>query len=254
MSTLGALGLSVALVAVFVSIEARIKHPLVPLGVFRSRDLVGSGLVALAFQATTNAPLLLCILYLQEVVGLPPAKAGFAFVPFNLAVIGGSFLGSRLTGRIGARVTAASGLFTIACGVLLLARITPEGGYLGNLLPGFVLMGLGVGLSAVASTTAGTSALSTEKRGLASGLLNASAEVGYALGLAALVPLSAARTDSLVKGISHPPDAALVEGFRWAFYAGAALAVLGALIALILIRARAAGDGGSRAPDHRNLQ
>jgi EmrB/QacA subfamily drug resistance transporter len=249
-STLGALGLSVSLVAAFVSIEARAGHPLVPLGVFRSRNLVGSGLVALAFQATTNAPLLLCIFYLQEVAGLPPARAGFAFVPFNLAVVAGSFLGSRLTSGIGARLTAASGLFTIAVGLYLLTRITPEGGYPGVLLPGFVLMGLGVGLSAVASTTGGTSALGNEKRGLASGLLNASAEVGYALGLSVLVPLSAARTDSLAGGLAHPPDAALVEGFRWAFYAGMALAVLGALIALVLIRAKAAGDGEPGAPDH----
>ena len=242
MSALGPLGLSVALIALFFLIEARVRHPLVPLGVLRSRDLMGSGLVALAFQATTNAPLLLCILYLQEVAGMPPAKAGFAFVPFNLAVIAGSFLGSRLTSGIGARLAGSSGLFTIATGVLLLTRLSPESGYPGVLLPGFVLMGLGVGLSAVASTTAGTSSLGGEKRGLASGLLNASAEVGYVLGLAVLVPLSAARTDSVAGDVAHPPDAALVEGFSSAFYAGAALAVLGALIALILIRAKATGD------------
>jgi MFS family permease len=253
-STLGALGLSAALMAAFVSIEARVGHPLVPLGVFRSRNLVGSGLVALAFQATTNAPLLLCIFYLQEVVGLQPARAGFAFVPFNLAVVAGSFLGSRLTSGIGARVTATSGLFTIAAGVSLLTRITPEGDYPGVLLPGFVLMGLGVGLSAVASTTGGTSALGNEKQGLASGLLNASAEVGYVLGLAVLVPLSAARTDSVAGDVAHPPDAALVEGFRWAFHSGAALAVLGALIALILIRAKATGASEYRARDKCNCQ
>jgi MFS family permease len=241
-------------VAAFVSIEARVGHPLVPLGVFRSRDLVGSGLVALAFQATTNAPLLLCIFYLQEVVGLPPARAGFAFVPFNLAVVAGSFLGSRLTGGFGARVTAASGLFTIAAGVFLLTRITPEGGYPGVLLPGFVLMGLGVGLSAVASTTGGTSALGNAKRGLASGLLTAAAEVGYVLGLAVLVPLSAARTDSVAGDVVHPPDAALVEGFRWAFYAGAALGVLGALITLVLIHAKLTGDSESRALAKSNRQ
>jgi MFS family permease len=251
-STLGALGLSAALVVAFVSIEARVGYPLVPLGVFRSRALVGSGLVALAFQATTNSPLLLCILYLQEVMGLPPAEAGFAFVPFNLAVVAGSFLGSRLTSGIGARLTAASGLLEIAVGVLLLAKITQEGGYLGVLLPGFVLMGLGVGLSAVASTSAGTSALGNEKRGLASGLLNASAEVGYVLGLAVLVPLAAAGTDSVAGDVAHPSDAAHVEGFRWAFYAGAALAVLGALIALMLIRAKVAGDGQPRVAEHGN--
>jgi EmrB/QacA subfamily drug resistance transporter len=252
LSALGPLGLSVALIALFLLIEARVRYPLVPLGVFRSRDLVGSGLVALAFQATTNAPLLLCILYLQEVMGLQPARTGLAFVPFNLAVIAGSFLGSRLTSGIGARLTAACGLFTVTVGVFLLARISPEGDYPGVLLPGFVLMGLGVGLSAVASTTGGTSALSGENQGLASGLLNASAEVGYVLGLAVLIPLSAARTDSVAEGIAHPADAALVEGYRWAFYGGAALAVLGALVALMLIRAKAAGNGESRVPDHNN--
>jgi EmrB/QacA subfamily drug resistance transporter len=254
LSALGPLGLSVALIALFFVIEARVRHPLVPLGVFRSRDLVGSGLVALAFQATTNAPLLLCILYLQEVTGLSPAESGFAFVPFNFAVIAGSFLGSRLTSGIGARDAGASGLFTIASGVFLLTRISAEGGYPGILLPGFVLMGLGVGLSAVASTTAGTSALGGEKRGLASGLLNASAEVGYVLGLAMLVPLSAARTDSVARDVAHPPDAALVEGFKSAFYAGAALAVRGALIALTLICAKATGDCESRDPDMSNRQ
>ena len=164
-------------------------------------------------------------------------------MPFNLAVVAGSFLGSRLTGGIGARISASSGLFAIAGGVSLLAKLAPEGGYLGILLTGFTLMGLGVGLSAVASTTAGTSALGGEKRGLASGLLNASAEVGYVLGLALLVPLSAALTDSGAVGMAQPSDAALVEGFRWAFCAGAALAVLGALAALVLIRAKASGAG-----------
>jgi hypothetical protein len=85
---------------------------------------------------------------------------------------------------------------------------------------------------------------------LASGLLNAAAEVGYVLGLALLVPLSAARTESVAGGLVHPPDAALVDGFRWAFYAGAALAVLGALVALMLIRTKASDDGEPGAPDH----
>src|SRR5829696_206121 len=242
LSASGPLGLSAALIALFLLIEARVGHPLVPLYVFRSRDLVGSGLAALAFQATTNAPLLLCIVYLQEVAGLRPAETGLAFVPFNLAVVAGSVLGSRLTDRIGARSTAASGLLTIAVGILLLARIAPGSGSLSVLLPGFVLMGSGVGLSAVASTSAGTSALGGDKRGLASGLLNALSEVGYVLGLALLVPLSAARTDSVAGDAAHPTDAALVEGFRLAFYAGAVLAFLGALTALVLIRAKAAAE------------
>jgi EmrB/QacA subfamily drug resistance transporter len=241
-STLVAVGLAVVLVAAFVVIEARVEYPLVPLGVFRARDLVGSCLVALALQATTNAPLLLCIFYLQDVAGLPPAEAGLILVPFNVAVVGGSLSGPRLTRGLGAGLTAASGLVTIAAGVLLLVRLVPNGGYGGVLLPAFLLMGVGVGLSAVASTTAGTSAVEGEKRGMASGFLNACAEVGCALGLGLLIPLSAARTDAVVGSVTGSPEAALVEGFRWAFYAGSSLALLGALAALVLLRANRARE------------
>jgi MFS family permease len=108
-----------------------------------------------------------------------------------------------------------SGLLAIAVGVLLLARIPPAGGHYGHLLPSFVLMGAGLGCASVASTASGTSAAEDEKQGLASGLLNAAAQVGTALGLAVLIPLSATRTDALA---GTQWGAALVEGFRLGFF------------------------------------
>jgi EmrB/QacA subfamily drug resistance transporter len=234
--TLGALFLSLALVIAFVLIEKRVEHPLAPLGALRSRRLVGANLVALALTAATTPPVFLCTLYVQRVLGYSPAEAGLVFPPLNLAVVAGSLIGPRLTGRIGARATMVSGLLTIAVGALLLARIPPAG-HLGHLLPSFVLMGAGLGWASVASTASGTSAADSEKQGLASGLLNAAAQVGTALGLAVLVPLAAARTEALSDA---PAALALVEGFRLGFFGAAGIAVTGALLALILVRGRRA--------------
>jgi EmrB/QacA subfamily drug resistance transporter len=233
--TLGALFLSLAFIAAFVLVEGWVKDPLVPLDALRSRWLAGANLVALVLTAATTPPMFLCTLYVQRVLGHSPAEAGLAFPPFNLSVIVGSLIGPQLTERIGARAAMVLGLLAIAVGVLLLARIPPDGGHLSHLLPSFVLMGAGLGCASVASTASGTSAADDEKQGLASGLLNAAAQVGTALGLAVLIPLSAARTDALA-GIA--PEAALVEGFRWCFFGAAGIAVLGALLALLLARGR----------------
>lgn len=227
--TLAVLATSLALVGAFVFVEHRAVDPLVPLSVFRSRELVGSCLAAAGLNAATNAPLFLCILYLQGIVGLSPTAAGLAFVPFNLSVIAGSLAGSRLSGAIGSKNMMAVGLSSIALGTLLLVGISEGGGYLGYLLPGFALMGLGVGFSTVAATASGTSAVGDAKQGLVSGLLNTAMQVGTALGLAVLVPLAAARA-------AGGPEAALVEGYRLAFFGGAGLAVLVALVVFLLLR------------------
>jgi hypothetical protein len=122
------------------------------------------------------------------------------------------------------------GLGVISLGVFALLGISPDGG-VGRLLPAFVLMGSGLGIASVASTAAGTSAAG-EKQGLGSGLLNSAAQVGTALGLAVLVPLAAARAEVLGGDPAH----ALVEGYRWAFVGAAILALLGALLAVLLVR------------------
>jgi MFS family permease len=240
--TLAVLGLSLALGVAFVLAEHRVQHPLLPLRVLRSRPLTGANFVALVLTASTTPPMFLCILYVQRVLGLAPAEAGLAFPPFNLSVIVGSLLGPRIVGRVSARTAMVSGLLAIAAGIMLLAGVTPNGGYLGHLLPGFVLMGWGLGVASVASTASGTSAVAEDEQGLASGLLNSAAQVGTALGLAALVPLSAARTDSLVAD-GLPTVVALVEGFRTAFTGAFGLAVVGALVVLLLLRPEGATGG-----------
>ena len=231
--TLVSLASSVMLLALFVVVEGWVRHPLVPLGIFRSRALLGANLVALVLTAATTPPMLLCTLYVQQVLGFPPARAGLVFPPFNLAVIGGSLLGPRLVARLGPRTTMVCGLITIAAGSATLLGVSSHtDGYLFYLIPAFVLMGTGLGCASVASTTSGTAAADGGLQGLASGLLNSAAQIGTVLGLAILVPLSAARTQTLAETI--PADAALVGGFKLAFLGAVVISACGIAIATLL--------------------
>lgn len=236
--TLVSLGVSVVLLADFVAVEGRVKYPLVPLGIFRSRAFLGANLVALTLTAATTPPMLLCILYVQRVLGYSPAEAGLVFPPFNLAVIGGSLLGPRLVAWLGPRAVMAFGLLAIAAGALCFLGISRHGEYLYYLIPGFVLMGSGLGCASVASTASGTSAADGGLQGLASGLLNSAAQIGTVLGLAVLVPLSAARAEALAE--TMPAEAALVEGFRSAFFGAAAIAAVGIVVSLLIVRRKGA--------------
>ena len=232
--TLAAMGLALILLSLFLLVERSVADPLVPLRVFRSPSLSGSALVAFANTATTSPVGIIAVLYLQDVLAYSPTQAGLLGLPFSLSVVAGSFLGSRLTGSLGARRTMALGLGGICVATLLIVGISAEGG-LAYVLSNAALSGLALGCSAVAATTCGTSAVEEEARGLASGVLNSSAQIGTALGLAALVTVAAARTEALAGG-GEATAAALVEGFRAAFYAGAGLAVAGALVPLFLMR------------------
>jgi MFS family permease len=226
-------GSSVVLLMGFVAVESRVRHPLVPLGVFRSRVLLGANLVALTLTAATTPPMLLCTLYVQQVLGYSPAEASLVFPPFNLAVIGGSLLGPRLVARLGPRASMVCGLLAIAGGAGCFLGISPHGGgYLWYLIPGFILMGSGLGCASVASTGSGISAADGGLQGLASGLLNSAAQIGTVLGLAILIPLSAARSEALAG--TMPDGVALVEGFRLAFFGAVGIAACGILISLLL--------------------
>lgn len=232
--TLTTLAVAGFLLAGFLLVERSSPDPLVPLRVFRNRHLTGSAAVAFANTATTGSVGIIAVLYVQNVLSYPPAIAGLLGLPFSLSVVAGSFLGARLTGSLGARATMALGLLGISAATLLALGISAEGG-LRFVVANATLSGLALGCSAVASTTRGTSALAQGERGLASGLLNSSAQIGTALGLAVFFTLAAARTDALAgSGVPSPVD--LVEGYRWAFVGAACVAAVGAAIPLALIR------------------
>lgn len=234
--TLAAVAFALILLTTFLFVERSVADPLVPLRVFRSPDLSGSALVAFTNTATTGPVAVIAVLYLQEVLAYSPTQAGLLGLPFSLSVVVGSFLSSRLTGSLGARRTMALGLLGISVATLIIVGISAEGG-LPYVLSNAALSGLALGWSAVASTTRGTSAVEEDERGLASGVLNSSAQIGTALGLAALITVAAARTEALTGG-EEATAAALVEGFRSAFYVATGLAVAGALVPLFLMRGK----------------
>lgn len=207
--TVRALALAGALIASFPAIERRAADPLVPPGTFR----------------------------LQEVLGYSPTATGLALLPFSAAAVAGSAAGSRLAGRIGTRATMISGLLTVAAAMLLCSRVSAGGG-LGGLVAGLVCSGVGLTCAAVASTAAGTAAAGGGQQGLAAGLLNTAAQLGTAVGIAALVTVAAARTAALARLSTRPTAAELAGGYRLAFLAGAALAALGALAAAALAGGR----------------
>ena len=234
-TTVATLAFAVVLVVAFVLIERRAEDPLIPPSAFRSRDLVGSSLIAFANTATTSPVAVLAALYVQGVLLYPPSLAGLLGLPFSLSVVAGSFLGSRLLEILGARRTMALGLLGICAASLLSAGISATGG-VAYVVSGAALSGLSLGCSAVASTARGASAVGEGERGLASGLLNSSAQVGTALGLAVLFAIAAAVSAAVVAGGGEPPPEALVVGYRAAFIVGAGIAAVGALAAVLLIR------------------
>ena len=243
--TLGSLAAAAALLAGLAWVEARAPDPLLDRARLGRPGVAGPSAVAAVLTATTTPPMLFCILHAQHVLGLAPVAAGLLFPPFNLAVVAGSLAGPRVVAAAGERRAMAGGLLAVAAGALALRAIAPGAPALPSLLAGFVLLGAGLGVASVASTARGTAALGAADQGLASGLLATSAQLGTALGLAALVPLAAGHTHALGGG-----PAAQVAGFELGFSLAAALAATAAAaLAVAGLRSsrRRAGDGCSLA-------
>jgi EmrB/QacA subfamily drug resistance transporter len=232
--TLATLGFAAAFFGAFVLVERRAADPLVPLKLFRLRELVGAALVAFALTAATAPVGVLVTLYLQNTLGYSASIAGLAGLPFSFCVIAGSMLGGRISERIGGKATMSSGLAVVAVSALITAGITADGG-VAYVLAGAGLSGLGLGCASVASTARGTSAVEEGKRGLASGFMNTSAQVGTALGLATLLTLAATRTATLSDGAEFAAGT-LVAGYRLAFLVAAGIASLGVVAALNFFR------------------
>jgi EmrB/QacA subfamily drug resistance transporter len=233
--TLALGGISLALVAAFVVRQARIPNPLMPLRLFRSRNVVGANLVMAFLVAGMFAMFFLGALYLQRILGYDPLEVGLAFLPATV-VMGTISLRytERLNMRFGARATLLPGIVAIAAGLLLFARTPVGGGYLTDVVPAVVLIGLGAGLSFPSLMTLAMSGSTQNDSGLASGLVNATVQVGGAVGLAVLATLATGRTDALrVDGESAA--AALNSGYHLAYLVGAVLAVGALALALTVL-------------------
>jgi len=224
---------SLALLVGFVVREATAASPLVPLRIFRSRNVAGANVVQALTVAGMFGMFFLGVLYLQQVLGYDALTAGVAFLPMTLSIFAASSFAPRVVGRFGARAVIATGMSTAAVGMLLLTTLDPDSGYLGVVLAGAVLTSVGMGFSLVPSTIVAMQGVVGSQSGLASGLLNTSRLMGGALGLAVLSTIADARTSGEL-GVSAAR--ALTDGFDLAFGVGALLCLAGAIVAALLLR------------------
>jgi MFS family permease len=236
--TLGLLAAAVVLLALFVGIEARVRSPLMPLGLFRLRNVVTANVVGILWAAAMFAWFFVSALYLQLVLGYSPLKVGLAFLPANLIM--GAFsigLSAKLVLRFGFRIPLATGLSVAAVGLVLFARAPVHGSFVVDVLPSMILLGVGAGMAFNPVLLAAMSDVDPSESGLASGVVNTAFMMGGALGLAILVSLAASRTDKLTAS-GQGPLAALNSGYHVAFLVGAFFAAAAGVVGAVLLRTR----------------
>jgi EmrB/QacA subfamily drug resistance transporter len=242
--TLGLGAIAVALLGLFVRRQARSDNPLVPLRMFRSRNVSGANVVQMLMVAGLFGMFFLGVLYLQGVLGYDAIETGLAFLPVSVLIgVLSLWLSPQLNERFGARAVLIAGLVLLAAALALFARAPLDAGYVVDLLPSMVLFGIGAGLAFPALTTLAMSGATPEDSGLASGLVNTSLQVGGALGLAVLATLAADRTDSLRAGGESMAEA-LTGGYRLGFVVAAGLVVVAIGLATTVLRSesRAAAE------------
>jgi EmrB/QacA subfamily drug resistance transporter len=235
----GAVGLG--LLAAFVVIEQRSAEPLVRLSIFATRTIRSANTVMLLVAAGLFAMFYFNSLYVQIVLRYTPIEAGLAFLPVTLGIVIGAGLSQVLVRMLGLRTVGLIGLSLATVSMLLFMRLDVGGNYVTDLLPGLMVMSIGMGLTFVPMTLIATSGVAEADAGLASGLLNTSQQVGGALGLAVLSTLATSATTSAITALGAPPSpeqqlSALVDGFHVAFAVGAALMATGAALLALMLR------------------
>jgi EmrB/QacA subfamily drug resistance transporter len=249
-ATLGVLGVALMLLVAFVTIEARIRAPLIPLGLFRHRNLTVASLIGVLWCAAMFAWFFLSALYMQQVLGYDPFRVGLAFLPANLVMAACSVgLSARLVMRFGIRLPLGAGLAMAATGLALFARAPVDGRFVVDVLPAMLLLGLGAGIAFNPVLLAAMGDVAPDQSGLASGVVNTAFMMGGALGLAVLASLAAARTSTLTSA-GASTLAALNGGYHTAFLAGACAAAAAALAGAVLLRPQAMVPAAAGATGH----
>ncbi len=228
-----------ALLAAFVGIELRQRHPLMPFSIFRLRTLRGADIVGLLVGMSLFSMFFFISLYLQNVLHFSPIRAGLSYLPLSAAIILSAGAASQLVTRIGFKPVLIAGLLLIAGGLLWFSRVrAPGGSYTADVLGPSLLAGVGLGFSFVPVTIAAVTGTKPTEAGLASGLINTAQQVGGALGLAILATVANSRTQSLLHMRGHNTTVDLTKGFDRAFLVGAGFAVTGAILTAVLISSR----------------
>jgi len=227
---------SIGTLAGFVWLESKVRKPIMPLYLFRSRNLSGATIVRMLFPVGGLGVLFLGALYLQKVRGYSPIGTGLAFMPMTLLIgVFSLVITSRIMGRIGAKSTLVPGAAIVAAGLLLLSRVSVHGSYATTVLPPLVLIGTGIGLAFTPSIALAMTDAAPSDTGLASGLTNVSIQLGSAIGIALLASVTGSRTAQLLQHGSSLNNA-LVGGYRIGFIVTAICLALALVIAVTVLR------------------
>jgi EmrB/QacA subfamily drug resistance transporter len=235
--TVGLFSASAVLLAAFLGWEARAKDPLMPFSIFRLRTLVGANVAGLILGTALFGMFLMLTLYMQQVLGYSPLRTGVAYLAVAGTAIFWSALAAQLVTRVGVKPVLVVGMAALTAGLVYFTQVSVGGSYVADLLPGFLLISVGLGFSFVPISIAALAGVRASEAGLASGLINTSQQIGGALGIAALSSIATSTTsDKISSGTA--PAVALTDGFTNAFIAGGIVAFLGVLVALIVVSRR----------------
>jgi EmrB/QacA subfamily drug resistance transporter len=242
--TLAFFAASLLLLAAFVAWELRHPEPLMRLGILRIRTVSGANVAGFIMGTAMFSMFLMLTLYMQQVLGYSAMKTGVAYLAVAGTAIVWSAVAAQLVTRIGVKPVLVVGMTTLTAGLVYFTQVSVGGSYVGDLLPGFLLIGIGIGFAFVPISIAALAGVQASEAGLASGLINTSQQIGGALGIAALSTIATSQTDDKLAGGAALPTA-LVDGFSAAFAVGVVIAGLGIVAALTLIRR----DELERAPE-----
>jgi MFS family permease len=235
LETAGLFGGAIVLLGGFIAWEARTAEPLMPFSIFRLRTVVGANVAGLILGTALFAMFLVLTLYMQQVLGYSAMKTGVAYLAVAGTAIVWSGLAAQLVTKVGVKPVLVAGMSFLSIGLIYFTQVSTGGSYLGDLLPGFLLISIGMGFSFVPISIAALAGVQPAEAGLASGLINTSQQIGGALGIAVLSAVAASATESsLASGDAVP--AAMTDGFQAAFIGAAAVALVGILVALVVVR------------------
>jgi EmrB/QacA subfamily drug resistance transporter len=244
--TIGLFAAAIVLLAGFLAREATASDPLMPLSIFRLRTLVGANVAGLVLGTVLFSMFLMLTLYMQQVLGYSPLRTGVSYLAVAGSAIVWSALAAQLVTRLGVKRVLIIGMAFLTAGLAYFTQVSVGGSYTSDLLPGFLVIAVGMGFSFVPISIAALAGVKPSEAGLASGLINTSQQIGGALGIAALSAVATSTTtDRLASGSQRA--IALTEGFHAAFVGGTAVAVVGVLVALFVVRGRDLDSAGAPA-------
>ena len=239
--TIVLLAVAVGLLAAFVGVERRSPAPLVPSRLVKLATVRGSNIVALLVGASLFSMFFFVSLYMQQVLGFSPLKTGLSYLPLAVTIIVSAGVASQLVTRLGFKTVLMTGLAFIVVGLVWFSQVSVGGSFVGDVLGPSLIAAVGLGFSFVPVTIGAVTGITADDSGLASGLINASQQIGGALGLAVLATIANGRTDDVMAAAAADPAAlpgALTEGFQLAFLTGAGFAALGLVLTATLISSR----------------